>query len=219
MNHEVEMPVKKLYKEPRQKRAKQMVQKILQTTKSILESEGLDHLTTNTAAEKGGIAVGTVYRYFPNKQALLLAIYGDLLDNILDTCDNFATEEKLTLPKETFFEQLFWELKSAERSASIISELDKAGHLYPELQELEVERVSFEPATIWNRKTDTEYTDYQKLSVHRHFSSADLNDIDLDGKQFLVMDLDYLFVTPELKKALETTKLNLKFGEGFSKFG
>jgi len=87
------------------------------------------------------------------------------------------------------------------------------------LQELEVERVSFEPATIWNRKTDTEYTDYQKLSVHRHFSSADLNDIDLDGKQFLVMDLDYLFVTPELKKALETTKLNLKFGEGFSKFG
>ena len=87
------------------------------------------------------------------------------------------------------------------------------------VQNLEVERVSFEPATIWNRKTDTEYPDYQKMSVHRHFTAAEINDIDLDGKQFLVMDNQYVFVTPELKNALETTRLNLKFNKGFSNFG
>lgn len=101
------------------------------------------------------------------------------------------------------------------------------GHKYILLQneivdvllDLGVERAVFEPATIWNRKTDTEYSDYQKMSVHRHFASSDLNGIDLDGTQFLVMDNHYLFVTPELKSALETTKLNLEFSEGFSNFG
>ncbi len=87
------------------------------------------------------------------------------------------------------------------------------------LQEIGIDRISFKPATIWNRKTDAVYKDYQLMSVHRHFDSSNLNDIDLDGKQFLVLDNQYLFATPELKKALERSELNFSFSEGFSNFG
>lgn len=87
------------------------------------------------------------------------------------------------------------------------------------LQNINIERVSFQPAVIWNRKTDTEYTNYQLMTVHRHFDSSNLNDIDLDGKQFLILDNRYLFVTPELKRELEASGLKLSYSEGFSNFG
>lgn len=82
-----------------------------------------------------------------------------------------------------------------------------------------VERVSFEPAIIWNRKTDKSYSNYQKMTSHRHFDSSNLNDIDIERKQFLILDNHYLFATPELKVALESLELGLKFSEGFGNFG
>ena len=124
---------------PLQKRAQQMVEKILHTTKEILQTEGLDYLTTHSVAEKGGIAVGTIYRYFPNKQALLCAIYEDLLTYVIKTFDKFDSEEHLSLPKEEFFTQLIIELKSAELHDHIIAEIIKAISIFPELQELDDE--------------------------------------------------------------------------------
>ncbi len=35
---------------------------------------GLDRLTTNRVAERAGVSVGTLYQYYPNKQALLFAL-------------------------------------------------------------------------------------------------------------------------------------------------
>ncbi|MFK0382898.1 TetR/AcrR family transcriptional regulator [Agrobacterium sp. NPDC090273] len=40
----------------------------------VLLSEGLSRLTTTRVAERGGVSVGTLYQYFPNKEALLFAI-------------------------------------------------------------------------------------------------------------------------------------------------
>ena len=38
------------------------------------EREGADALNTNRIAERAGIAIGSLYSYFPNKQAILLAM-------------------------------------------------------------------------------------------------------------------------------------------------
>ena len=82
-----------------------------------------------------------------------------------------------------------------------------------------VERVSFEPAIIWNRKINKVYSNYQKMTSHRHIESSNLNSIDIEGKQFLVLDNHHLFATPELKLALESLDLGLKFRERFGNFG
>jgi AcrR family transcriptional regulator len=47
---------------------------ILEASARILESEGLRGFNTNSAAAKAGVSVGSLYQYFPNKDAILLAL-------------------------------------------------------------------------------------------------------------------------------------------------
>ena len=87
------------------------------------------------------------------------------------------------------------------------------------LKGMAIDRVTFKPAIIWNRKDDVEDLSYTKIEVNHHFDSESMNDIDLDGSQFLLMDNRYLFVTPELKIKIDASPLNWSFSEGFGSFG
>ena len=40
----------------------------------ILKREGFEHTTTNRIAEKAGVSVGSLYQYFPNKEAIVAAL-------------------------------------------------------------------------------------------------------------------------------------------------
>ena len=59
---------------PRQARALDTIETIFEATARIVEREGPDALNTNRIAERAGIAIGSLYGYFPNKQAILLAM-------------------------------------------------------------------------------------------------------------------------------------------------
>lgn len=61
-------------KRPRQKRSQQTVAAILEATARILVDDGFDKLNTNRVAEVAGVSIGSLYQYFPNKQALVLAL-------------------------------------------------------------------------------------------------------------------------------------------------
>lgn len=61
---------------PVQERAQRTIETIFQATAQIVESEGEAALTTNKVAEKAGFSIGTLYQYFPSKQAILLAMIG-----------------------------------------------------------------------------------------------------------------------------------------------
>jgi AcrR family transcriptional regulator len=47
---------------------------IYEAAAQILQREGEANFTTNRIAERAGFSIGTVYQYFPNKDAILLAI-------------------------------------------------------------------------------------------------------------------------------------------------
>ena len=49
------------------------VEAISEATIQVLLAVGLDRLTTTRVAERAGVSVGTLYQYYPNKQALLYA--------------------------------------------------------------------------------------------------------------------------------------------------
>ena len=53
------------------------VEAIAEATIQVLLADGLDRLTTNRVAERAGVSVGTLYQYYPNKQALLFALLDD----------------------------------------------------------------------------------------------------------------------------------------------
>lgn len=61
-------------KRPIQKRSQQTVAAILEATARILIEEGYERLNTNRVAEVAGVSIGSLYQYFPNKQALVLAL-------------------------------------------------------------------------------------------------------------------------------------------------
>lgn len=62
-------------KQPRQDRARQTVLAIEQACARILEEEGPEHLTTTRIADLAGVNVGSLYQYFPNKEAIVAAVY------------------------------------------------------------------------------------------------------------------------------------------------
>lgn len=61
-------------KQPKQSRSVATVDAVLEATAHILENEGLSALNTNRIAEKAGVSVGSLYQYFPTKEAILTEI-------------------------------------------------------------------------------------------------------------------------------------------------
>jgi AcrR family transcriptional regulator len=61
-------------KTPVQARSAVTVEAIFEAAIQILLIHGSDRLTTTRVAERAGVSVGTLYQYYPNKQALLFSV-------------------------------------------------------------------------------------------------------------------------------------------------
>jgi AcrR family transcriptional regulator len=59
---------------PVQQRARETLEKILDVAAEILEEGGADALTTRALAERADVRIRSVYRYFPNKLAIIHAL-------------------------------------------------------------------------------------------------------------------------------------------------
>jgi AcrR family transcriptional regulator len=78
-------------KRPVQERSQATVTAILDATIRVLREDGPD-LTTTRVAEVAGVSVGTLYQYFPNREALLHGVLADHLE-IAVTAVETAIEE------------------------------------------------------------------------------------------------------------------------------
>ncbi|MDA0631835.1 TetR/AcrR family transcriptional regulator [Nonomuraea sp. MCN248] len=61
-------------KSPRQQRSRETVEAILEAAAQLFQRHGYATTTTNKIADRAGVSVGSLYQYFPNKDALLLAL-------------------------------------------------------------------------------------------------------------------------------------------------
>ena len=59
---------------PVQKRAKETVDQILDNAAILLDEVGVDAFNTNLLAERAEVAVRSVYRYYPNKLAVIVGL-------------------------------------------------------------------------------------------------------------------------------------------------
>jgi AcrR family transcriptional regulator len=94
---------------PIQARALQSVDVILNTAAQLLDEVGLERFNTNLLAERANVRVRTVYRYFPNKYAVLLALaqqmtqeWDDWMDRefamLADPKQDWETEQRRITP-------------------------------------------------------------------------------------------------------------------------
>ena len=66
-------------KRPTQRRSRETVTAIIEATIRVLADHGPD-LTTTRVAEVAGVSVGTLYQYFPNRDALINGVLADHLE-------------------------------------------------------------------------------------------------------------------------------------------
>jgi len=69
-------------KSPVQARSAATVEAIQEATIQVLLNGGAERLTTTRVAARAGASVGTLYQYYPNKQALLFAVLERHLSNV-----------------------------------------------------------------------------------------------------------------------------------------
>jgi AcrR family transcriptional regulator len=72
--------------EPRQQRAIETRASLLSAVEKIVAEEGPDAVTTTRVAAETGTAVGTIYRYFIDRDQMLLEAYDATVDRLVETC-------------------------------------------------------------------------------------------------------------------------------------
>ncbi|HEY6629974.1 MAG TPA: TetR/AcrR family transcriptional regulator [Rhizobiaceae bacterium] len=100
-------------KKPRQARAAATLDVIFEATIQVLLSDGPRRLTTTRVGERAGVSVGTIYQYFPHKQALFYALNERYLDALAETLEK-ACRAQHGAPIEKMVEALvttYWNAK------------------------------------------------------------------------------------------------------------
>lgn len=65
---------------PRQSRSQATLEAVLDASARILRKDGLAGFNTNRIAQVAGISIGTLYGYFPDKRAILIAMARRMLE-------------------------------------------------------------------------------------------------------------------------------------------
>jgi len=71
-------------KEPRQKRSQDTVEVILEATIDLICKHGLATLSTNRIAQRAGVSIGSLYQYFPGREAILARLVRDMRADMLE---------------------------------------------------------------------------------------------------------------------------------------
>src|SRR5258708_38489507 len=79
-----------------QERSRATVDALIEATARILVREGFDNASTNRIAEEAGVSVGSLYQYFPGKEALVAAVIDrhnqDLMKVVRSSLAEVATQ-------------------------------------------------------------------------------------------------------------------------------
>lgn len=119
-------PVISVRKRPRQTRSKRLVADILEAATRVLARQGAQKFTTARVAEAAGVSVGSLYQYFPNKEAILFRLQTEewdqtraVLEGILAQSDQPALDRLRSMVRAFFqSERAEVSLRTALRDAA-----------------------------------------------------------------------------------------------------
>jgi len=80
---------------PQQARSQARIDAALAAAVRILEREGAESVTTTRVAAEANMAVGSVYRYFPDKAAILDTLWSRYLDDFGQLMDELGTRAEV----------------------------------------------------------------------------------------------------------------------------
>ncbi len=91
---------------PRQERSRQRVDLILDTAATLFVEIGYEPTTTNAIAERAGISIGSLYRYFPDKDTVLRALIARYSREMQELYERIFTADAVYLPLPVFIDRI-----------------------------------------------------------------------------------------------------------------
>jgi AcrR family transcriptional regulator len=92
-------PVLAVKTQPAQRRATETFERILEVAAQTLADVGIDRLSTNLVCERAGLSPPALYRYFPNKYALLYELGRRLMERQNELIPGWITLDALVGPR------------------------------------------------------------------------------------------------------------------------
>ncbi|MCW0181312.1 TetR/AcrR family transcriptional regulator [Zavarzinia sp.] len=91
----IDLSMKKV---PRQRRAEVTVEAMIDAASELLSTLPYDSVTTNRIAERAGVGIGSLYQYFPNKEAIVARVVAYWVQDMLEEVGNaLAASTQLSL--------------------------------------------------------------------------------------------------------------------------
>lgn len=120
-------------KEPQQERSKATVDSLVEAAAELLIEEGFHKASTNKIAERAGVSVGSLYQYFPNKEALIAAVVEDFGDRQFEVLAS-TLQEIVEAPLDEAVESLIGAMLEAkllepELSRVLFEQLPQVGQI------------------------------------------------------------------------------------------
>ena len=158
-------PPTKPRKTASQERSRATVDALVEATAHILVKEGFDKASTNRIAEVAGVSVGSLYQYFPSKEALVAAVVERHQQEIMQTVRSELADIS-TQP-----------VKKAIRA--LVAVAVKAHRVDPKLHRVLAEQIprvgELEKLETFNRENFTLFRTY----LERHQDELRVDDLDL----------------------------------------
>lgn len=101
----------KIRRQPEQTRSRERVDAVLQATRELITELGNEPVSMTNIASRAGMAVTALYRYFPNKQAVLRELATQTLDSDREALTKQVLDSSLSLADVTRTISLaYWKL-------------------------------------------------------------------------------------------------------------
>ncbi|MEM8859586.1 MAG: TetR/AcrR family transcriptional regulator [Chloroflexota bacterium] len=85
-------PTASKQRKPQQQRSKARTEAILNAAKELIQEKGSSRLKIQEIASRAGITAGSMYQYFPNKEAIILTLLEQYMEQIDVIFANIITE-------------------------------------------------------------------------------------------------------------------------------
>ena len=127
---------------PTQTRALETCERILDAAANLLADVGIERLSTNLICERAGLSPPALYRYYPNKYAVLAELGMRLMMSQNELLEKWATPATLKLPAAKFEErirQLFLDTLEMTRKVIAGEWITRALRAVPSLAPVRIE--------------------------------------------------------------------------------
>jgi AcrR family transcriptional regulator len=117
----------------RQKRGAMRVEEIIAAASVLFAELGYDKVTTNMIAARAGISPGSLYQFFPNKEAIAQAFAAEAVTQLALVYDTMSSFEMTSLPLREFLDTFIERIIAFNRNYPGYLALELASTISPTL--------------------------------------------------------------------------------------